>query len=348
MTAYWRPIPMTDAARPPGALVLAGGWCWFDRVERLSRTAPPEVVPLAEVPPEALARLTATRDPIAGLAWDAPRIMGILNLTPDSFSDGGLFDAPAAALAQAQAMEAQGADLLDLGGESTRPGARELSPEEETARVLPVLSALRPLTALPLSIDTRKAPVAQAALAQGADLVNDVSAFSFDPRMAGVAAGAKGVCLMHAQGTPETMQADPRYDDVLLDVYDHLDERLAHAEAQGIPRSRVLVDPGLGFGKTLKHNVTLLQRLSLYHALGCGILLGASRKGFIGTLGGAAEARNRMPGSLAVALHGARQGVQVLRVHDVGETRQALSLQQALGRTDPGATTGASTQGGTE
>jgi dihydropteroate synthase len=225
------------------------------------------------------------------------------------------------------------ADLLDLGGESTRPGARELTPEEETARVLPVLTAVRRETTLPLSIDSRKAPVAWAALEAGADIVNDVSALTFDSRMGEVARGAKGLCLMHAQGTPQTMQVDPRYDDVLLDVYDHLEERVAHAESLGIPRGRILVDPGLGFGKTLKHNVTLVQRLSLYHALGCAILLGASRKGFIGTLGKAPEARNRMPGSLAVALHGVRQGAQVLRVHDVAETRQALNLQQALGGT---------------
>lgn len=332
MTAYWRPIPMTDAARPDGALTLAGGWCWFDRVERLSRTEPPRIVPLSEVPPEVLARLTAAREPIAGLTWDAPRIMGILNITPDSFSDGGLFDAPTAALAQARDMQAGGADLLDIGGESTRPGARELPPEEEEARVLPILHALRDGT-LPLSIDTRKSAVAEAALQAGADIVNDVSALTFDPRMAQVAKGASGLCLMHAQGTPETMQKDPRYDDVLLDVYDHLEERLAHAESHGIPRARILVDPGLGFGKTLQHNVSLLRRLSLYHALGCAILLGASRKGFIGTLSGAAEARQRMPGSLAVALHGAAQGVQMIRVHDVTETRQALSLQQALGGT---------------
>jgi dihydropteroate synthase len=330
--AYWRPIPMTDAARPSDALTLAGGWCWFDRVERLSRTEPPQVLPAAEAPPEVLARLTAPRDPIAGLTWEAPRIMGILNVTPDSFSDGGLFDAPEAALHQARAM-AKGADLLDLGGESTRPGARELSPEEEMARVLPVLTAIRRETDLPLSIDSRKAPVARAALEAGADIVNDVSALTFDPRMGEVARAARGLCLMHAQGTPQTMQVDPRYDDVLLDVYNHLEERVAHAESLGIPRTRILVDPGLGFGKTLQHNVTLVQRLSLYHGLGCAILLGASRKGFIGTLGGAPEARNRVPGSLAVALHGVRQGAQVLRVHDVGETRQALNLQQALGGT---------------
>ncbi len=329
MTAYWRPIPMTDTARPSGALPLAGGWCWFDRVERLSRTESPRVVPLSEVPPEALDRLSAPRAPIAGLAWDAPRIMGILNVTPDSFSDGGLFDAPDAALARARAMEAGGADLLDLGGESTRPGAREVPPEEEAARIVPVLRTLAG-GPLPLSVDTRKASVAQAALDAGAALVNDVSALAFDPAMPSVAARAEGVCLMHAQGTPETMQADPRYDDVLLDVYDHLEERLAFAEAQGIPRARVLVDPGLGFGKTLQHNVTLLARLSLYHGLGCAILLGASRKGFVGTIGGAKEARARMPGSVAVALHAVRQGVQVLRVHDVDETRQALSLLLAV------------------
>jgi dihydropteroate synthase len=179
-------------------------------------------------------------------------------------------------------------------------------------------------------VDTRKAPVARAALAAGAALVNDVSAFAFDPAMPAVAREARGVCLMHAQGTPETMQADPRYDDVLLDIYDHLEGRVALAESHGIPRARILVDPGLGFGKTLTHNVSILARLSLYHGLGCGILLGASRKGFVGTLGGETVARNRTPGSLAVALHAARQGAQVLRVHDVGETRQALRLLMGM------------------
>jgi dihydropteroate synthase len=255
--------------------------------------------------------------------------MGILNVTPDSFSDGGLFHAPDAALAQARAMTEAGADLLDIGGESTRPGAQEIPEEEEAARVLPILRALRD-GPVPLSIDTRKAAVAQAALDAGAALVNDVSALRFDPRMASVAARAQGLCLMHAQGAPETMQADPRYDDVLLDIYDHLEERLAFAESAGIPRARILVDPGLGFGKTVKHNVSLVARLSLYHGLGCAILLGASRKGFIGTLSGERVARNRGPGSLAVALQAVRHGVQVLRVHDIGETRQALGLQMAM------------------
>ncbi|MBP1805428.1 dihydropteroate synthase [Rubellimicrobium aerolatum] len=331
MTAYWRPIPMTDPARPRGALPLAGGWCWFDRLERLSRDAAPEVVPLSEAPPDVLDRLSAPRAPVARLDLSAPRIMGVLNVTPDSFSDGGLHATPEAALARARALA--GADILDIGGESTRPGAATIPAEEEIARVLPVLRALRADTDLPLSIDTRKAAVAQAALDAGADLVNDVSGLAFDPALGAVAARAGGYCLMHAQGTPETMQADPRYDDVLLDVHDALEAGLALAESQGIPRARVLVDPGLGFGKTLQHNVSLLRRLSLYHGLGCGLLVGASRKGFVGALGGAAQARDRMPGSVALALHAVRQGAQVVRVHDVTETRQALSLHQAVGGT---------------
>ncbi len=321
---------MSDPVGPAQGLPLAGGWSWFDRVERLTRGRISQVVGLEDVPPEVLDRLSAPRTPIAGLTWHVPRVMGILNVTPDSFSDGGLFANPIAAVEQARAMELARADLLDLGGESTRPGARLLSADEELARVLPVLQEVRRGSALPLSIDTRKAAVAEAALLSGADIVNDVSAFRFDPRMGTVAASAKGVCLMHAQGEPETMQDDPRYEDVLLDVYDHLEERLRTIEAVGIPRSRVMVDPGLGFGKTLKHNVRLLERLSLYHGLGSVILVGASRKGFIGALGGAPEARKRLPGSLAVALHAVRHGVQVIRVHDVGETKQALALQMAL------------------
>ncbi|NAZ35781.1 dihydropteroate synthase [Rubellimicrobium sp. CFH 75288] len=326
MSAYWRPIPMTDPARPRGALPLAGGPLWFDRAERLARGEAPEIVPAAEVPSPWLDRLTAPRPPVAGLRLDRPRLLGILNVTPDSFSDGGLHEGREAALAQARRLEAEGADALDLGAESTRPGARPVPEAEEAARLLPALEAVRAATRLPLSVDTRKASVAAAALARGAAIVNDVSAFRFDPAMAAVAARAEGVCLMHAQGTPETMQDDPRYGDVLLDVFDTLAERLAAAEAAGIDRARVLLDPGLGFGKTLQHNVTLLRRLSLYHGLGCGLLVGASRKGFVGALGGAAAPRDRVAGSVAAALHAARQGAQVIRVHDVNETRQALGV----------------------
>jgi dihydropteroate synthase len=331
---YHRPIPMTDPARPAGALTLAGGWCWFDRVEVLSRYAPPYVMAASDLQPDLLARLTTPRAPFAGLPFDAPRLMGILNVTPDSFSDGGRFLAPDAALQQVQAMA--GADILDIGGESTRPGAVLVDVTDEVARTAPVIAAIRAAgIATPISIDTRKAAVAQAALGAGAAIVNDVSALMYDGAMAGVVARADAaLILMHAQGTPQTMQADPQYDNVLLDVYDWLAARVDAAVAAGIARNRIAIDPGIGFGKTVAHNLELLQRLSLFHSLGCPVLLGASRKRFIGTIGGAEAADARMPGSVAVALAGVAQGVQMIRVHDVGETRQALRLWFAVNKGD--------------
>ncbi|SLN41199.1 Dihydropteroate synthase [Pseudoruegeria aquimaris] len=331
MTRYYRPIPQNDPARPEGALTLAGGWCWFTHVEVLSRSEAPRVLPAQAVPPEALSRLTAPRAALAGMSMAAPQLMGILNVTPDSFSDGGKFDAPEAALAHAQAMEAAGVAIIDVGGESTRPGAATVEAEAEIARTAPVIAAIRARSAVPISIDTRKAAVAEAALRAGANLVNDVAAFTHDPALAGVSAAAGvPVCLMHAQGDPETMQKDPRYDNVLLDVFDFLAERVAAAEAAGIPRERICVDPGIGFGKTLAHNLALLQRISLFHALGCPILLGASRKRFIGVIAGAESAEDRAFGSVAVALGALGQGVQILRVHDTKETKQAIDLMRAV------------------
>ncbi len=329
---YFRPIAMCDAARPATALPLAGGWCWFDRVEVISRSAPPRLAPASEVPPETLARLTAPRAPIAGLTLDAPRIMGILNATPDSFSDGGDHATLTAGLARAAAMAAEGAEILDIGGESTRPGATEVPVAEEIARTAPLIAALTAQGQLPpISIDTRKAAVARAALAAGASLVNDVTAMTFDPAMAPLLAETGGpLCLMHSQGTPATMQKNPHYDDALLDVYDALAAHLAQAEAAGIPRARILIDPGIGFGKTLAHNRALLRGLSLFHGLGCALLLGVSRKGTIGTVGQAPDPKDRAPGSIALALAGVAQGVQMLRVHDIAETRQALRLWQWL------------------
>lgn len=332
---YHRPIVMTDAARPAGALPLAGGWCWFAQVEVLCRDAPARVVAVADLPGEVRDRLSSPRPDFGGMAMGSPRIMGILNVTPDSFSDGGRFLAPDAALAQAKAM-ALDADVLDIGGESTRPGAAEVAVAEEVARTAPVIAALRAGgLAVPVSIDTRKAAVAQAALAAGAGIVNDVAAMGFDPAMAEVVVRASApIILMHSIKTPATMQDDPRYDDVLLDVFDFLQARIAMAEAAGIPRSRIMVDPGIGFGKTAVHNLTLIRGLSLFHDLGVPVLLGASRKRFIGTIGGEDLAERRMPGSVAMALAGAAQGVQVLRVHDVAETRQALRLWQAVNGVD--------------
>lgn len=332
MTIYYRPIAQTDAARPPGAVPLAGGWCWFDRVEVLTRAGSQGLIAAAELPGDVLDRLTAPRAALAGLAMDRPQVMGILNVTPDSFSDGGRFLAPEAALARARKMQAEGMAILDIGGESTRPGAPEVPAAEELARTGPVIAALRDGGfALPVSIDTRKSTVATVALQVGADLVNDVSGLEFDPALAAVVAGAGApICLMHSQGRPETMHLDPRYDDVLLDVHDALAARVAAAEAAGIPRARICIDPGIGFGKTLQHNLALLRGLSLLHGLGCPILLGVSRKRFIGTIGQAPVAEDRGPGTLALTLAALAQGVQIHRVHDVAELVQGIRLWQAL------------------
>lgn len=329
---YVRPVSITCPARPDGALPLAGGPLWFDRVELLDRGQRPRILPAADVPPDILDRLTAPRPALAGVTLDRPRLMGVLNVTPDSFSDGGRFLDPRAAQAQARAMAAAGADILDIGGESTRPGAAEVPPQEEIARTAPVIAALQGIAA-PISIDTRKAAVAQAALDAGAAIVNDVSALAFDPALAPLLAGRKTpVILMHAQGSPQTMQDNPTYGDVLLDVFDALETRIAAALAAGIARDRIVVDPGIGFGKTLAHNLDLMARVSLFHALGVPVLVGASRKRFIGTIAGVNEPADRMPGSVAVALAAVAQGIQILRVHDVGETKQALSLWAAATR----------------
>ncbi len=309
-----RPFARTDLPRPAGALPLAGSaHVWF----------------MADGVPPALA---TPRPVLPGLPTDRPLVMGILNVTPDSFSDGGTLGGVADAVARAQAMVAAGADILDIGGESTRPGAAEVPVPEEIARTAPVIRAIRDSgIATPISIDTRKARVAEAALQAGADMVNDVSALTWDADLARVVAEAGvPICLMHAQGTPQTMQVDPRYGDVVAEVYDWLARRFDHATAAGIAQGRLISDVGIGFGKTLQHNLALLRALSVFHTLGAPILLGASRKRFIGTLSGVDQADRRMPGSVAVALHAAAQGAQILRVHDVAETVQALALWRAL------------------
>jgi dihydropteroate synthase len=331
----WRPIVQSDPVRPEGALPLAGGRLWFDRVAVHARGAPVRLVPATEAPREVVERLSAPRAPVCGLDLAVPRIMGVVNVTPDSFSDGGNFAGREAAVAQGRALVEAGADLLDIGGESTRPGSDPVPEAVEMDRVIPVIRALREGgVTVPISIDTRKAAVARAAFAAGADLLNDVSALGYDAGSAGAAAEAGvPVCLMHALGDPKTMQDAPHYDDVLLDIADFLEGRVAVAEAAGIPRGRILVDPGIGFGKSVAHNLALVRGLSLFHDLGCAILFGASRKRFIGALAGVQDPLRRGPGSTTVALEALRQGAQVIRVHDVAEMRQALALWMAL--TDP-------------
>ncbi|MEM8536550.1 MAG: dihydropteroate synthase [Pseudomonadota bacterium] len=329
---YFRPI-LCDGDAPDGAFRLAGGRLWFDRIAIHERGRQVSFAAASDLSAQALATLTTPRSDIAGLQMDQPHLMGILNVTPDSFSDGGQFHAPEKAIAHAAAMQAQGAAIIDIGGESTRPGAAEVAVSDEIARTAPVIEAIRNSSGVPISIDTRKSAVAQAAMDAGADLINDVAAFTFDPALAHVAATSGApVCIMHAQGTPATMQADPQYDDVLLDVYDFLAERIQAAVNAGIARDQIIVDPGIGFGKTVAHNLTLLRGTALFHSLGCPVLLGASRKRFIGTVGGGEAASDRLGGSVAVALHGARQGVQILRVHDIFATKQALDLDQAISK----------------
>jgi dihydropteroate synthase len=275
------------------------------------------------------ARLMAPRPSWAGFALDHPLVMGVVNVTPDSFSDGGAFLDPAAAIAHGRALIAAGADMLDIGGESTRPGAVAISPEIEIGRVVPVIRALVEAGAV-VSVDTRHAAVMAAALDAGARIVNDVTGLGDPDALALVAARQVPVVLMHMQGEPPTMQRAPRYDVPALDLFDYFEARLAACAAAGLDRGLILIDPGIGFGKTLADNLALLGDLALLRATGCGVLLGVSRKSFIGTLGQAPRTGDRLPGSLAAGLEGVRHGADVLRVHDVAETVQALRVLRAL------------------
>jgi dihydropteroate synthase len=260
-----------------------------------------------------------------------PAVMGVLNVTPDSFSDGGSFLEPDAAVAHGRLLASEGADLIDVGGESTRPGSEPVSLEEELRRVVPVIERLAAAVETPISIDTRKASVARAALAAGATFVNDVSALRGDPDMAAVVADSGAdVCLMHMQGEPETMQDDPRYDDVVSDVKDFLEERLAFAIGEGVTPERIWLDPGIGFGKTLDHNLELLRRLGELAAIGQPVVVGASRKRLIGTLTGRPEG-DRLAGSLAAAVLACERGAAMVRVHDVAATREALAVAAGVG-----------------
>lgn len=266
------------------------------------------------------------------LSLDRPLLMGILNVTPDSFSDGGSYNRLDAALAHAERLLADGADILDIGGESTRPGAPYVSPEEELQRVLPVLERLAALQ-VPLSLDTRRTSVMRAALQAGAvDLINDVSALEDDGALALVAAANVAICLMHKQGNPDTMQQQPDYADVVQEVGGYLARRIELCLAHGIARERLLADPGFGFGKTLEHNLALLRALPQLEAMaGAPLLVGMSRKSMLGAITGEAQPDQRLGASVAAALLAAQRGARIIRVHDVKATHQALQVWQALG-----------------
>lgn len=337
------------AVKAGQALPLAGGPLAFTRIELIARDARQrdaesfalpgfehslarQPLPMRRRLQALLDRLTAKRPRFAGLAMDRPRIMGVINVTPDSFSDGGRFLDAGRAIEHGQALIEAGAEILDIGGESTRPGAEPVTPEEEIRRVVPVIEALRKAGAA-ISIDTRHAQVMTAAVAAGATILNDVTALTGDPGSLAVAAkSGAGVVLMHMQGEPRTMQANPRYREAPLDLYDYFAARIEAAEAAGLPRRRIAIDPGIGFGKSVTHNRDILNRLTLLQGLGCPMLLGVSRKSFIAKLSRGEDTSHRLAGSLAAALWGLRAGVQMIRVHDVAETAQAVAVWQALAK----------------
>ena len=337
LPSWIRPLPVAG-----GRYALAGGWASFDQLDLVQRGEdggysavrmdPDRLLATAgdrNAAVAALDRVMAARADFAGLAMSRPQIMGILNVTPDSFSDGGRHNAPARAVAAGRAMAADGADIIDIGGESTRPGAAPVTRNQELARVLPPLAGLKGETAV-LSIDTRHAEVMTRAAAAGAGIINDVGGLRGEGALAAAAEAGVPVIIMHMQGTPETMQADPVYGFAPVEILEFLENRIDAALAAGIPREMIAVDPGFGFGKTVSHNLELIGWSAMLHMLGVPVLVGASRKSSIAKISAGEDADRRLPGSLVLAMAGVAQGCQMLRVHDVAETRQALAVQMAL------------------
>ena len=338
MPTWLRPVVGVGDA----GTVLAGGWIraqQFDVVTRdedgqhlITRMSEDAIIDHADDRNKAVALLENLYKPradFAGLEVTKPHLMGVINTTPDSFSDGGAHLAPGTAIASGMAMWQAGASVIDIGGESTRPGAAPITRNQELARVLPPITVLARQN-IRLSIDTRHAEVMTRACAAGAAIINDVEALRRDGALDAAAESGAPVIIMHMQGQPENMQDEPRYEFAPVDIYQFLEERIDAAVAAGIGKSHIAVDPGFGFGKTVAHNLQILNWLSLFHGLGVPILFGASRKSTIAKLSKDEPADQRLAGSLALAMAAYRQGAQLLRVHDVGETAQALAVEQAL------------------
>ncbi len=339
MKTYLRPTALAygpDAKRmiaESHAAPLAGrvdiAFTSAELIERRHQKITRRLIPLREARAHPLFQsITTTRPNFGSQVLDHTNLMGIVNVTPDSFSDGGVHHKHETAIALARKMIADGARILDIGGESTRPGAADVSIEDERSRIMSVIEVLAKDYCV--SVDTRKAPIMQDALNAGAAMINDVSALQFDSTSAVTLANAQTpVILMHAQGNPRDMQKNPTYDDVALDVYDQLEALITNVEAVGIKRHNIMVDPGIGFGKTFAHNLELMQQLTIFHGLGVGLLVGVSRKGFVGAITGEKIANQRLGGSIGGAVSAAMQGVQILRVHDVKETFTALQVLTA-------------------
>ena len=332
MREYYRPQVQLGAQRPPNSLLICGGKFWFDQVEVITRSGSLGYRHVKEFPPQFFDEITRRRAALSNLNFKQPIIMGIVNLTPDSFSDGGDIKTLKDFSIKVNSLINAGAKIIDIGGESTRPGALEVSLEEEKKRVFEPLKWLSKIDHdTVVSLDTRKSEIAEMASSLNVKIINDVSAASFDENMLKVASKKNFyICLCHSVRTPETMSENPVYDNVLLDVYDKLERRVKRAQDTGVPKDHILIDPGIGFGKKNEHNLVLIKNISIFHNLGCPIVLGVSRKKFIKTNFTTYEDSDLDVGSIFYSLEGIRQGVQIVRVHNVSTMMKCLNGFKAL------------------
>ncbi len=331
MTSYFRPIVRTSSLRSKNSIFLAETNYWVSEAEEIKFGKKTKLVSINDVPDWWKKRWLKKRSDILGMEFGFPKLMGILNVTPDSFSDGGNHVELDAALNQAKFMEENGVDIIDVGGESTRPGALTVPILEEIRRIKPVIDGISKMSKIPISVDTRKLDVASSARKAGASMVNDVSGFTFDPDLLPYCSKHKlPVCVMHMKGSPENMQNNPKYENVLIEVFDFLENQIVRLVKAGIARDQIIADVGIGFGKHIGHNLALIKNISLFHGLGVPLLLGVSRKSIISNVAKVEKPSDRVHGSISLALSALGQGVQVFRVHDVAETRQAFDLWVAV------------------
>ena len=331
MTSYFRPIVRTGSPRSQHSIFLAETNYWVSEAEEIKYGKETKLVSINDVPDWWKKRWLKKRSDILGMEFGFPKLMGILNITPDSFSDGGNHVKLDLALNQAKFMEENGVDIIDIGGESTRPGALTVPISEEIKRIEPVITGISARSKIPISVDTRKSKVASAARKAGASMVNDVSGFTFDPNLLAYCSKYKlPVCVMHMKGSPENMQNNPKYENILIEVFDFLENQIGTLVQAGISRDQIIADVGIGFGKNIGHNLALIKNISLFHGLGVPLLLGVSRKSIISNVARVEKPSDRVHGSISLAISALGQGVQVFRVHDVAETRQAFDLWVAV------------------
>jgi len=331
MTSYFRPIVRTGSPRSQHSIFLAETNYWVSEAEEIKYGKETKLVSINDVPDWWKKRWLKKRSDILGMEFGFPKLMGILNITPDSFSDGGNHVKLDVALNQAKFMEENGVDIIDIGGESTRPGALTVPISEEIKRIEPVITGISARSKIPISVDTRKSKVASAARKAGASMVNDVSGFTFDPNLLAYCSKYKlPVCVMHMKGSPENMQNNPKYENILIEVFDFLENQIGTLVQAGISRDQIIADVGIGFGKNIGHNLALIKNISLFHGLGVPLLFGVSRKSIISNVARVEKPSDRVHGSISLAISALGQGVQVFRVHDVAETRQAFDLWVAV------------------